>query len=427
MVHWCSYLGNSSVVEIGAPIRKEGESALGNTTMGEIFLPTKRYDHKRKASSLSMAAPATGASRFDDLHEEAKNLKDADGNPINVFEVDSRVFLTKLALRLQVLVVIGITVPVSATLLPTLWASVIALVLAFPFGIFMTQVALCAHDIGHKSALKNKTAQFWLGLIIGDGILAVCHSWWTTKHNQHHATPNDPDTDPDVAIPIAVFEVEEAATRSRWAQPILRHQHNLFPIFFTIQALNTQLRVTPSYLRTETVKTIRREDKALAPFDLIAQWAAIIVHWSIIAVLWWITGWVVGLSFFLPFMMVHGFCNSTIFAPNHKPMPHMKATADTDRLFIQAATACNVSGGRFVTFWYGNLRKQIEHHLFPWLPSNKIHLISDLVMEYCRKYDIPYTVMTPWESWMAIRKILKDVALQLRARHEAAKRLKKAV
>jgi linoleoyl-CoA desaturase len=39
----------------------------------------------------------------------------------------------------------------------------------------------------------------------------------------------------------------------------------------------------------------------------------------------------------------------------------------------------------------GNLCYQIEHHLFPDLPSNRYAEISIRVRELCEKYDLPYT------------------------------------
>ncbi len=39
----------------------------------------------------------------------------------------------------------------------------------------------------------------------------------------------------------------------------------------------------------------------------------------------------------------------------------------------------------------GNLCHQIEHHLYPDLPSNRLHEISVRVRQVCDKYDLPYT------------------------------------
>ena len=39
----------------------------------------------------------------------------------------------------------------------------------------------------------------------------------------------------------------------------------------------------------------------------------------------------------------------------------------------------------------GNLGYQIEHHVYPDLPSNRYAEISGRIRELCEKYDLPYT------------------------------------
>jgi len=39
----------------------------------------------------------------------------------------------------------------------------------------------------------------------------------------------------------------------------------------------------------------------------------------------------------------------------------------------------------------GNLSHQIEHHLFPDLPSNRYAEVAPKVQEICKRYNLPYT------------------------------------
>jgi fatty acid desaturase len=50
----------------------------------------------------------------------------------------------------------------------------------------------------------------------------------------------------------------------------------------------------------------------------------------------------------------------------------------------------NITGGPILHLMTGNLSHQIEHHLFPDLPSNRYAQIAPRVRELCRKYDLPY-------------------------------------
>ena len=47
--------------------------------------------------------------------------------------------------------------------------------------------------------------------------------------------------------------------------------------------------------------------------------------------------------------------------------------------------------GPVLAFASGNLCYQIEHHLFPDLPSNRYPQIAVRVRALCDKYDLPYT------------------------------------
>jgi fatty acid desaturase len=57
----------------------------------------------------------------------------------------------------------------------------------------------------------------------------------------------------------------------------------------------------------------------------------------------------------------------------------------------QMLGAANFKAGPLLAFSSGNLCYQIEHHLFPDLPSNRLAEIAARVQPLCEKYDIPYT------------------------------------
>jgi fatty acid desaturase len=57
----------------------------------------------------------------------------------------------------------------------------------------------------------------------------------------------------------------------------------------------------------------------------------------------------------------------------------------------QMLGAANFKAGPLLAFSSGNLCYQIEHHLFPDLPSNRYAQIAARVRALCDKYDLPYT------------------------------------
>jgi linoleoyl-CoA desaturase len=57
----------------------------------------------------------------------------------------------------------------------------------------------------------------------------------------------------------------------------------------------------------------------------------------------------------------------------------------------QLLGSANFEGSRFLHVMSGSLGYQIEHHLFPDLPSNRYPEIAERVRALCEKYDLPYT------------------------------------
>jgi NADPH-dependent stearoyl-CoA 9-desaturase len=75
----------------------------------------------------------------------------------------------------------------------------------------------------------------------------------------------------------------------------------------------------------------------------------------------------------------------------------------------QMLGSANFDAGSALRFLSGNLCHQIEHHLFPDLPSNRLHEVSARVRTVCEKYDLPYTTapfaMQYAKTWRTVAKL----------------------
>ena len=56
----------------------------------------------------------------------------------------------------------------------------------------------------------------------------------------------------------------------------------------------------------------------------------------------------------------------------------------------QLLGSCNIGGGKLFHIMSGNLSHQIEHHLFPDMPSNRYPEVAPRVRELCARYKLPY-------------------------------------
>jgi fatty acid desaturase len=77
----------------------------------------------------------------------------------------------------------------------------------------------------------------------------------------------------------------------------------------------------------------------------------------------------------------------------------------------QMLGAANFNAGPLLAFASGNLCYQIEHHLFPDLPSNRYAEIAARVRPLCEKYDLPYNTGSLGHQYLSTLRIIHRLAL----------------
>jgi NADPH-dependent stearoyl-CoA 9-desaturase len=74
----------------------------------------------------------------------------------------------------------------------------------------------------------------------------------------------------------------------------------------------------------------------------------------------------------------------------------------------QMLGSANLTGGPLFHIMTGNLSHQIEHHLFPDMPSNRYRHIAPRVQEICQRYGLTYTAGSlPRQYGRVLRKLAK--------------------
>ena len=77
----------------------------------------------------------------------------------------------------------------------------------------------------------------------------------------------------------------------------------------------------------------------------------------------------------------------------------------------QMLGSANFQAGPAMAFMSGNLCYQIEHHLFPDIPSNRYPEISEQVRQLCDKYDLPYTTGSLGKQYLLAFRTIHKLAL----------------
>nr|WP_220139676.1 fatty acid desaturase [Nocardia sp. GTS18] len=77
----------------------------------------------------------------------------------------------------------------------------------------------------------------------------------------------------------------------------------------------------------------------------------------------------------------------------------------------QMLGSANFKAGPVMAFMSGNLCYQIEHHLFPDLPSNRYPEVAAQVRQLCDKYDLPYTTGSLGKQYLLAFRTIHKLAL----------------
>jgi len=278
------------------------------------------------------------------------------------------------------------------------------LLVAAALGVVMTQFGFLGHDAAHRQVFGSARWNVWGARLLGGVFAGMSYGWWQSKHARHHAAPNQVGRDPDIGPGAIAFTAELAARRceGRWAW-FTKHQGWFFFPLLTFEGLNlTVASIRP--LVERAVRPSRRVEAAL----VAARFAAYVgVLVSVLPV-------GKAASFVALQSAVFGLLLGCSFAPNHKGMPIVPATARLDFLSRQVLMSRNVRGGLLVDVAMGGLNYQIEHHLFPSMPRPNLKRAQPLVRAYCAGHGVSYVETGLFESYGIVIDYLNHVGLRAR-------------
>ena len=302
----------------------------------------------------------------------------------------------------------AVRMTVVAALLAGVWtafflvgASWWTLAVAAALGIVFSHLALLAHDVAHRQVFRTRKTSERVGRAIANVGVGMSYGWWNEKHTRHHNNPNHDDLDPDVQPEVLIWATESALGRRGLAAFVTRHQAGLFFPLLTLLSID---------LRISSIKALRRRgmkrrglEAGLMALHLIAYTAALLLVLSPLQ----------ALVFFLVHHAVFGVYLGMTFAPNHKGMPH--PTGDEDYLRKQVLTSRNVTGNRLTDVALGGLNYQIEHLLFPAMPTPNLPKAQPIVRAYCERAGISYVETSLIKSYRQALRHLHTVGAPLRA------------
>jgi fatty acid desaturase len=264
------------------------------------------------------------------------------------------------------------------------------------------QLGFIGHDLGHRQIFRS-TRYFQLGsLVVGNLLLGWTWSWWIDKHNRHHAHPNEEEVDPDISIPMLAFTEDEAQRKQGFLRFMVKYQAYLY--------LPLELLGWLTFLIFSISFIVQKKAKYPLTEGLVMT-----VHYLLyFALLCSCLSLGQALLFFVIHRALFGLYLGSVAAPNHKGMLIADKEKTLDFLHQQILSSRNIRSHPVTDFWYGGLNYQIEHHLFPTIPRNRLQETQQIVKAFCQEHEIPYHETSFLQSYGEIFQHLNRVSASVR-------------
>ncbi len=266
--------------------------------------------------------------------------------------------------------------------------------------LLMAQMAFIGHDAGHGSVSRHAPVNRVFGQFAMTVINGLAFDEWIGRHRAHHRYCQDESRDPDMAVNWVVSLTANASrTKSALGRWLTRTQP------FHIWALSLFFGHSQRHLS---------QAGALArpgtyPFDL----AMLAMHFGLwfgvpcgILDLPWQSA---VLTYLVPLTLLGPYL-AAIFWVNHIGMPLIRKVEEFSFLEHQVLSSRNIINPPQWNWLFGGLNFQIEHHLFPQVPSARLAAVQAIVREHFDRRQIAYHGVSLRSAIGSIAEHLRQVA-----------------
>ena len=246
------------------------------------------------------------------------------------------------------------------------------LLAAVGFSVVFTQFAFLAHDGAHRQIFNAGTRNEWFSRVVGNLFVGLSYGWWMNKHGKHHANPNKMGRDGDIDPGAIVFTARRRPRHHGTTSLVDGAAALVLSAILTVAGLDLHIRAVQAVLGREKVKHAGIEGTMLAIRLIGFPRAGDARRRTVVGA------------------RVHGGADRRV-RHLHGRQLRAEPQRDDDRardvnidfLRRQILMSRNISGGVPIAVAMGGLNYQIEHHLFPTMPSVNLRRARPIVQEYC--------------------------------------------
>lgn len=259
---------------------------------------------------------------------------------------------------------------------------------AFLAGCIFTGVSVgVMHSAGHYSFLENRRMNEFFFTMTAISSFCIPGNLWRIPHNYFHHLYTGSRIDPDINnYGLSTHELSHKKHTNTFMKVVV-----IF-LIFTIPGQLTGLlhQHIQWYSNTgarsvcgETARPeINRKEKSIILISLMIN-TYLAVHFP---------------REFFPYIVGMNFSFAAIVVPDHDTLETRNNNPKTnDWGEIQICESANFSERNIaITYLFGGINYQIEHHLFPNLPPHLYPQISKIVKKHCKEEGITYVSFPTW-------------------------------
>ncbi|EGW31500.1 uncharacterized protein SPAPADRAFT_140050 [Spathaspora passalidarum NRRL Y-27907] len=301
---------------------------------------------------------------------------------------------------------------------------------AFCMGCAWHQATFIAHDAGHVAITHNYQFDNIFGILIADWFGGLSLTWWKRNHNVHHLIPNDPVHDPDIqhlpffAVSVRLFDsiystyYKKYLWFDKFAQALIPIQHFMYyPILcfgrFNLYRLSWAHLINGDGPRHGKAAWFRYFE--LMGMSFFFYWFFYLLVFKSIDGGWNRFNYV--MVSHITTMLVHVQITLSHFAMSTSDLGVSESFVSR-----QVRTTMDVDCPEWFDFVHGGLQFQAIHHLFPRLPRHNFRRVQPLVISFCKKVGLKYSIYGFGEGNGKVIGKLGDVAKQCSILFDAIKK-----
>ncbi|MBI3260566.1 MAG: acyl-CoA desaturase [Ignavibacteriae bacterium] len=250
-----------------------------------------------------------------------------------------------------------------------------------------------AHDALHGAYFSRSTSNRILGFLMD--LFGASSFYWKKEHTiDHHTFTNIAEHDADLDVPFLLRFCPKAPQR-----PFHRFQHWYAPFLYSLNLIHwvyvSDLKRIYNIFRKRSPEGKQPSPKEiffLIFFKLLHVFLFIAFPILTLPLAWWQI-----VLAYLSFLAMAGLTMTTIFQLAHIvenvafPLPNEEGKIDNSFAKHQLATTSNFAiHSKLLSFLFGGLNFQIEHHLFPHVCHIHLRHLSPIVQATAKEFGLPY-------------------------------------